>query len=373
MRIKVKKVGIVTYHCVDNYGAVLQAYSLLNTISLLSKYDVEIVDYRPNEITKNYSFSILPESKSLVKFVSNLLSYPFKKNKNKKFLEFSNKHFRLSNKVSSSSWRNYDFLIVGSDQVWNPAITRLEPYYLNFTDIKAKKISYAASIGKDELSADEVSYLSNSIKFVDTISVREDSAVTIIESFFPEKNVTQVLDPVFLKEPSNWLNILPNRKRFSNYILIYIMEYNKDLFSLANKLAEQENKKIIVVSPNANIKTILKSLRLPGKVLYTEGPIDFLELIVNADYICTNSFHGTAFSIIFRKKFITVPHGTRNTRLESILTKLGLLSQQLEPKEMGTLNNKNVANLFDYDTETASARLDILKEKSLKFLKEALK
>lgn len=367
-----KKIGIITYHCVDNYGAVLQAYSLLDTAKKLSGMDVEVIDYRPIEITQNYSFSIIPKNRNVVKLFSNLFSYPFKKLKNNKFSKFTTDFIKLSNSSENILWQEYDYVITGSDQVWNPSITRLAPYYLNFPDLKSKKISYAASIGKDILSSDEINYLSNSIQFVDNISVREESAVSIVKDIYPNKNVVQVLDPVFLKSKAEWLSILPQKQRFSDYILIYIMEYNIDLFKLAEKLAKQENKKILIVSPNANIKTVLKSINLPGKVLYTEGPIEFLELIINADYVITNSFHGTAFSIIFEKKFITFPHGSRNTRLESILTQLGILSQQISHEKLSKIDDKNIDKVFNYNVELVRSRLDTLKIKSLEFLKEAL-
>ena len=114
-------------------------------------------------------------------------------------------------------------------------------------------------------------------------------------------------------------------------------------------------------------------MKLPGKVLFTQGPIEFLDLIVNADYICTNSFHGTAFSIIFEKKFITVAHGSRNTRLESILDNLGILSQQLDSKACNAALERDVATLFQYDNAMVVRKLDDLKERSLKFLVEAVK
>ena len=368
-----RKIGIVTYHCVDNYGAVLQAYSLLETVKEISGADVEIVDYRPNVITKNYSLSILPNGGGIVKLISNVISYPFKKLKNNKFNKFTNECVNLSSDSGNISWSDYDCLITGSDQVWNPSITRLAPYYLNLPDVKAKKISYAASIGKDLLSKDELSYLSESLKYVDHVSVREESAVSIVEDILTGKGVTQVLDPVFLKDRADWLKILPKNKRYKDYILVYIMEYNADLFKLASMLANKENKKVIIVSPNANVKTLLKSFKLPGEVLYTEGPIEFLELIVNADYVCTNSFHGTAFSLIFQKKFITVPHGSRNTRLESILNKLGVISQQISHDTLKSTEIDNIPQLFEYDADMVKGRLDTLKESSFDFLRNSIK
>ncbi|MGR5456396.1 polysaccharide pyruvyl transferase family protein, partial [Vibrio alfacsensis] len=122
-----------------------------------------------------------------------------------------------------------------------------------------------------------------------------------------------MLDPVFLKKESEWKVLIKSRPLSERYILIYIMEYNHGLLQLAQKLAKKSGKKIFIISPNSNIKTVLKSYNLPGKVFFTKGPEEYLDLIYHADYICTNSFHGTAFSIIFKKDFITVPHGTRNT------------------------------------------------------------
>lgn len=363
--MKIKKIGILTFHCVTNYGAVLQAFSLLDTLKKFNNTDVNIIDFRPEELTKNYEVYLYKRGINVVRLFLNLLTYNTRKNKKTKFQNFEKDFLSLS----SFEKNDFDILISGSDQVWNPSIIKLKEYYLNI-ETSAKKVSYAASIGKGTLDKEELSFLQDSLKNIDTFSLREDSAVKIIKKLFPQKDVVQVLDPVFLKTKEEWKQLIPPTSLYKNYILIYVMEFNDDLIYLARRLSNETNNNIIFISPNASIKTLIKSIKLPGKVLFDLGPLEYLNLIYNANYICTNSFHGTVFSIIFQKKFITVPHSSRNTRLKSILTALGIISQEINSKEVS--KKENISDLFEYDLEMVSHQLDNLRDDSLKFLEKAI-
>jgi hypothetical protein len=367
--LKIKKIGIVTFHCVTNYGAVLQAFALFDTLNKDNNIDVEIIDFRPSEVTKNYEVKLFKLNKNIVNILTNFITYFIRKSKLRKFITFEKEFLKLSD-FKIKQFNNYDILITGSDQVWNPNISKQKPYYLNLEGNNAKKISYAASIGKDNINQEEKNLLQIYLNKIDTFSVREDSAVQIAKSLFPNKDVTQVLDPVFLKTAEEWMKIFLHKPIYEDYILVYVMEFNSNLILLAKKLSSETKNKILFISPNASIKTLIKSFNLPGKVLFGTGPLEYLNLIYNANYICTNSFHGTAFSIIFQKKFITVPHSSRNTRLKSILTALDIVSQEVNSNKV--LNKKNITELFDYDLEKVSTKLNLLRDDSLKFLEKAI-
>jgi hypothetical protein len=363
--LKIKKIGIITFHFATNCGGVLQAFSLLDTLKKLNNTDVSIIDFRPEELTKNFEVYLYKRGINVAKLLLNLLTYNIRKNKKIKFQSFEKDFLSLS----SFEKNDFDILVSGSDQVWNPSITKLKEYYLNI-ETGAKKVSYAASIGKDTLDKEEINFLQDNLKSIDTFSLREDSAVKIIKKLFPKKDVEQVLDPVFLKTKEEWKKLITPTPLYGNYILIYVMEFNKKLIDLAKKLSNETNNNIIFISPNVSIKTVIKSIKIPGKVLFDVGPLDYLNLIYNANYICTNSFHGSAFSIIFQKKFITVPHSSRNTRLKSILTALGITSQEINSQELS--KKDNISDIFEYDIEMVSNKLDTLRDESIKFLEKAI-
>lgn len=291
------KVGILTFHRASNYGAVLQTYAL-NKFLNNNNVNSEIVDYRDNRVDNEYK--LFRRGSSLKRKIRDIIYYPIQNKKNNKFEEFRKKHILISEKVYTKSNikeanKTYDYFITGSDQVFNYKLTDFDKnYFLSFVDDSTKKISYAASLGMDKIPSDKIEEYSNLLKDFYKISLREKQNKQMIEDLI-NREISINIDPTFLISKEEWLDIaeVPKEK---DYILVFVMQRNKSMFSFAEKLAKEKKCKIIYI-PN-DYKRIVK-----GKYKYNISPSQWLGYFKNAKYVITNSFHGLAFSIILNKDF----------------------------------------------------------------------
>lgn len=213
----------------------------------------------------------------------------------------------------------YSYYIVGSDQIWNPDITfGLRKAYFGAFENKRKEkvIAYAASLGGSALSSEYDREFAKLLRNVDVISLREAEAVPYVKRFC-EKPLEVVLDPVFLLKQEKWKEVEFPPKR-SGYILLYLTERNEELISYIKNLSKDKGLPVVELKANAEITD--KSF----EVEYTAGPAEFLGLIHKADYVVTNSFHATAFSIIYQKQFMVFLHTNRGARLRNVLRIYGL-------------------------------------------------
>lgn len=308
------KIGILTFHRANNLGAVLQASALQNYIEN-NIAPCEVIDFVPNNAVKYSRF--LRRFLHKVKIYLTMKRDIIKREKSfelyrKQYIKISPKTY-YGDKAMRKKGEIYDILISGSDQILNMTLSGVSTsYYLNFSDCE-KKISYASSFGRVNISEEEKSLVKSELKKFIHISVREESAQGIIKSLI-NIEPTLVVDPVFLLSKAEWSNRcnldikIPNK-----YIFVYSMEKSELLEKIVIDLSNYEKLPVIVVRGGGE----------PGCIRGFEnsscGPTEFLRLIRDAEYVVTNSFHGTAFSIIFEKNFICVPHSKRNTRLESLL------------------------------------------------------
>jgi hypothetical protein len=319
----IKKVGIITIYSVYNYGAMLQAYALSKYIESIG-YDSEIIDYRPYALCRDYDFywkDLLLDPRNALGTLKQSMT------KRKQFIRF--KDF-LKKDIPTSLTRyghsdtlkshNYDILVTGSDQIWNPYITSEdENFLLSFDSGNAKKISYSSSFGVSDIPihwADKVKVALN--KF-NQLGVREESGVKIINGLLELKNVNLVLDPVFLIPVEYWRKLSNNSLTPKiKYLLVYSLEVNEKIMSYAISLAKVKGLKIVTIHP-------FKSDYDFADICINEaGPKEFISLIDNAEFIVTNSFHGTVFSIILNKKFSCVLHTKTGTRMSNLLERIGL-------------------------------------------------
>ena len=318
------KAGIITFHRAHNLGAVLQAYALqkyMNDNVCLT----EIIDYYPNNMIAPPK-SMLHSLGHWVK--SNVSQCLHKNNVNryKKFNEFT-KLYKLSEKTYfgdadiAANPPEYDIVISGSDQIFNTTITgNSKAYYLEFVN-KGYKISYASSFGRTEITNTEKAYIKEYLKDFFALSVREHSAGDIINSEIGIRP-NDVLDPVFLLSKEEWETLENDRiDAKSEYIFVYSMENSLILEGVIESLKKETGLRAVIVCGSGKVK---KSL---GKIDYECGPRDFLKYIRNAKYVITNSFHGIAFSIIYKKQFIAISHSTRNVRIENILETAGFIDK----------------------------------------------
>lgn len=362
------KIGILTFHCAENVGAVLQALALQNYLKNRN-HDVEILNYCPNYIVNIYSyydeyfFKSFFESKStffkLAIYNTIALNNTYKRKKGfkqfvDKYLNVSVKKLRNYDEISAYLKNiHYDAIVCGSDQIWNPSISSgLDPVYFGyFDDFKGIKIAYAASIGKkaNEELLPEYEHL---VKKMELVSVREKNAFDFLHEV--RNDISVVPDPVFLLKKDIWINMVKDNKLYNDYVLIYLMEENIDAEHLALKIANESNKKVIKISQT-------KVLKKDRGIIYFSpcSPEQFLSLIYHADVVVTNSFHAVAFSIIYEKEFYSLKHSTRNIRIENLLEKYKLTSRLINGNiekfqrfdleiidEKITLNNLDIVNKF---------------------------
>ncbi len=354
-----KKVGIITVHRNVNYGANLQAFASARFLSN-SGFNAEIVDYLPKNLDKdNYLVGWLKSSwdndenrsfsHRLKLFLALLLSAPDKNKKLKAFYKFREQKCKKSPKYNSLDEvvkANYTDIVCGSDQIWNPDITEgINPIY--FGDILGvkNKISYAASLGREKYNeTDEIS-AANLIGKMDYVSVREAKSVDYIEKISGKK-VSCVCDPVFLLENQEYIKIAKPIKIKKPYLLVYSVVGNDAMLNAALEFAKNKNLTVVEICQNKNRKH--KHIQLSSA-----APEEFLGAILNAEYVVTNSFHGTAFSIIFEKNFYVFDNKGRGSRITDLLTKAGLMDclvqEKIQSKELADYNkvNKNLKTYIE--------------------------
>lgn len=316
-----RKIGIVTFQRALNYGALLQMYALQKFISKhFGQYHVEVLDY----------FSPLCEKECTLKNIKgkNIVMSALKKfnflMKRHKFDEFIKKHVNISKRYDTGSIQEaqneYNVLISGSDQVWNPLIIGGDMnYLLKFSDVSVKA-SYAASIGKTELSPEDRDLYKNQLKQFKSISVREKSAKKILDGFLESNNIAVNVDPTLLLPSDHWEKLTVSKKR-NRYLMVYQVKYSQALLRKAKEFAKNKNLEVVYVGPFTKEKG-MRYVPAPSVNM-------LLGLFKNADYVFTNSFHGTVFSIQFSRRFFVdlLFSDGRNDRITDLLSVLHLTSR----------------------------------------------
>ena len=342
-----KKIGILTYHKANNLGAVLQAYALQHKLLQISQVDnVEIIDY------DNGIFVEKIKNNSIKSVFKNI----YYKIKNKGFTKFRQKYLNLSDSYTLDTINKsndvYDIFITGSDQVWNLSCSGNDyNYFLNFANKDKVKISYAASMGIYEFKEDERKKLHEILNSFDMISIRENNSLRQFD--FIDKEIRVVPDPVFLLNKNEWEEIIPKRIIKQDYILVYLIQDDINVMKNAERYAKENNLKLI-----SNKKSI--------EFILNNSPEKFLSWIKYAKCIFTNSFHGTAFSLIFEKDFysdIQLIGGKINNRIYDLL--IDLCSEE------HIIKNNKLTEKFDY-TKT-NKKIDELRQVGLKYLTDIMK
>ena len=364
-----KKIGILTFHCSDNCGAMLQAYGLKTWLCSHGK-NAEIVNYIPlSLISRHWLIPIYLwpgcGKKNILRmalkgFYGNITSGNkyWKQRHNmkcfrRKYLTDNHPKF-LVRQMRACPYETY---IVGSDQIWSPDITNgLKPVYFGAFESRKKQkvIAYAASMGNNALVSHYDNTFKKLLQHVDVISLREEGAQPYIEKFGRNANV--VLDPVFLLGKEKWheIEILPKEE---HYILVYATEPNADMYQFAFLLAKKKKKQVYFMKPYDRLK--IEGMR----EINTIGPAEFLGYVDKADYVITNSLHVTAFSIIFQKSFLVFLHKTKGLRLLSVLKLHGLEDRIWKNGKEGQIDD-----VIDWDTVMKKNQRQ--KEKAEKYLRD---
>lgn len=352
-----KKVGILTFHWVDNYGALLQCYALQRLIADLD-YECFVLNYIPSRLKENnklFHCNLSTLLKDIVFFRRHFLRRMHSNWFRKQFLVLADKDIGCDN------------LVVGSDQIWNLPMTDGDKGYFGF-DIQKKQvpiIAYAASMGAD-LSNEWEERFFHYLKNIARISVREESARDYIARY-SDVSVDVVLDPVFLLSKKDWLNIIPAKRLIAMpYVFVYSVDNgNKEFIQIVNKVSALLNLGVVCsdksLHKSKNYKRIIKTFG-------TGGPLTFLNYLLNASFVVTSSFHGTAFSLILEKDFISVSPSSNASRLVDLLERLNCSHRMIT--NVSDLNEKLIKEKNDYSAVYNKISIEL--EKSSSWLKQAL-
>lgn len=335
-----KKIGIITFHRSYNYGSVLQAYALQKKIKELApEVSCEHIDYYPPNYKKMRS--IFVPIKSVRNLVRNIIAliklYPITNKRAKAFDNFVKENISLSKK----SWYEvesieeidelYNIVIAGSDQIWNCTVSDFSPAYLFRKVKRAKKTSYAPSLGSGDFTKIKDSKCFDDLNSFSYISTREASGARRIEKYLkkPENTIPVVIDPTLLLNENEYENIISKEKIDGEYIFFYSVDQSNISLKIASEFAKKLNIPIIsIYSSKSSIRLKTYGIKLSRK----SSPSDFLSLIKNAKYVLTDSFHGTAFSVIFRKNFFSICHKNekiRDSRINNLLSSINLQNRML--------------------------------------------
>lgn len=365
------KVAIITMHCPLNYGAVLQTYALQSYIARLGN-DVYIIDYRPKYIVYNQELLYLPDWVKNKSVLHRFAYYMFKIPHKIKRINLFRKFIKRFLNTTPDEYRNYEELlenppiadryICGSDQIWgfsnggykDPA------YFLKFIKDGNICASYAASgLIPNPLPGEMRDISLPMIKRLGHIALREDSSIKAIEKFI-DKPIKLVVDPVFLLSKEEWLQIIPKTRYFNErYILVYAVGNNEGTYQLAKHLSQRENLPVYCISGSQRRDARIDKYICPS-------PTVFLSLFQNANIIVTNSFHGTAFSILFGKRFYVCSTDIASSRITTILNSANCASSLID------VSNIDNALKNWRDTTNSYSSLELLIKESKEYISEIL-
>ena len=334
-------VGIITFHFAHNQGAVLQCYALQKALTKMG-HDVKVIDYCPGYHTIRYSSAPNPFSMAILgykkeknrkftsrmrhmvrKFAKGIYINTTKKYKGREqnFSRFTKEHLNLTNKYKTikALRKNpplLDAYVSGSDQLWNPELVNgfFDPaYFLDFGSKDIRKITYAVSL-KESYTEQEKQSMKMLCENLDAICAREKNSVA--DELF-EQNYTVCVDPTLLFDMEDYESITSKETEEEPYIFVYGFQTSETMVEAITVISKELGIRVINGSPE---RVMIKD----ATNAYDYGPDVFLSYIKNAQFVITNSFHGTAFSVIFKKKFVTVAHTTRGKRMTELLEKLEL-------------------------------------------------
>lgn len=355
-----KKIYIATFHHSMNYGAVLQTYALQMALKHLNYapvcIDFRFEDHLPRR-KKNIQESI---KKTILSLYSIKKKYIFAKFR-KRYL-FLTRHFRSIQDLSPDFFKDAYAGICGSDQVWNLDIVPLNilPFFLlDCLPAETRKISYAASPVNLQKVIENKAVFQKSLKSFNNISCRERDAKEVLEEV-SSKEVSIVLDPTLLVPADNWKKLELQRLIKEKYLLFYSFGAPQEMVSFAEKIAKE--KKLLIVHLHKR-----SHFRVPNKSFANAGPREFITLFRDADFIVTNSFHGTAFSIIYQKDFVVQQVKDRASRMTSLAWDLGFSNRCVE--NVSSIDSRELAPI-NYDM--VCKNLETLRAESFSFLSNSL-
>lgn len=327
------RIGILTFHRAHNYGAMLQAYGLLTYLRSLG-HEVYVIDYCPKLFKKAYRRQLPIMPRNPIAICKKLINEPFIHSDRVKrydaFDEFMRAELNLYPWCKSFDGKEFDYVFIGSDQVWNrECLGKFDSVYWG-EGLKCKVASYAASMAWYRPSAQELPVVKRCLNNLHSISVREKDAAEFLSTLV-DKSIDVVCDPTLLLQRECWEKISSSEILDEKYVLCYDLIIDSKCQEFAEKLAKTKGLKLL------NIVGVVEFKR-PVNSLTTAGPREFVSYIRHAEYVVTTSFHGTVFSLIFNKQFYVLGLSKFGGRIQSLLKTLGLEHRSHLPDDLENLD-----------------------------------
>lgn len=366
-------VNVITRHAPTNYGSLLQAIATQRVIMNLG-HECRIINYIPKcETGVRMAITQLEQKTKwrrnpIKKAIYLMVAEPETLLMDRKFLAMRKKYLLMGPCCATTgelkklyAEKKDEVFLTGSDQVWGPISTgHYDPtYFLDFVPKSSRKLAFAASFGKaifDEQTLKEYGVL---LKKYDSLAVRENVAVELLKKM--DISAKQVLDPTLLMDADAWSEYVKPMKKPEKYVLVYQIHANSDLDHYAVKFAEKAELPLLRVSP------LLHQAKRSGKFVYCPDISGFLDLVKNAAYMVTDSFHGTAFAINFNTQFVEVlPNTGTSSRNQSILKLTGLTDRIVRD-----LNDFSYIDQ-EIDFKEANEKIGTSRIESIRILEEML-
>lgn len=376
------KVGILTFHKSINYGSVLQAFALARKVQALG-HTVEIIDYEPQKYHDIYC--LYHKRPSLRHILSNLLRrFPARKafrNQWQGFRSFAEKHLPVGAKkyFADSDFSilgtQYDVILCGGDQIWNIHAKDCDDIYFLPTVQDCKKIAYAISVNNTDFTEPKcTNTLRQWILDFDDISLRESDGCKKLTAFLEiDTEIPTAMDPAFLLAKEDYQTIANTRPVQEPYIFLFSVTFSEDTVRAATVFSQKTGLPVYAMLSNSKSYKFLRK-HSPIRILPDRlSPEDFLCFLSHAEFVVSNSFHGTAFSIIYEKEFFIIndrkSDGTfkNDRRLSHILHDLGLNDRFIPADRITAWESIPKINYAE-----VNRRKDASVAQSMKFLKDAL-
>ena len=381
-----KKIGLAVCYDTKNYGSQLQVLATLKKIEELG-FETEIIRYK-KKISPTFIVQTLPRLFN-IPFIQAKINSKKKRNRidkhdqlrddvkkrNDRFNKFVTDYFtNLSEQYNGweslvrKSNQNYDTFLCGSDQLWLPHNLGSHFYTLEFANDDKKKVAYATSFGVSEIPNNLKKGYKKFLNRFQFLSTREIAGQEIIKEL-TGKNAKVVCDPTLLFNSEQWMKILPEEKVISEkYIFCYFLGDNNEHRNQAEILSQKTGYKIVTIPFLDNF--VERDLTFGDYKMFDIDTKDFVNLIINEEYVLTDSFHGSIFSILNHKKFITFNRytsgkGSRNSRIDSLCHLLNLNDRRFEKNILD-----NIFNDIDYDN--VEIKLNELRNASISYLIDSL-
>lgn len=382
---KEKQVGICACYATKNYGSMLQAFATQAAIEKLG-FRTEFIRYKKKQtflsclrqIPRLLNSNLMFDKWMLIKKKMLICMHPAikaqDKKRNDRFYDFGKRYYKCFSEeyygyeALKKAADKYETVLVGSDQLWTPGGLPTNFYNLMFVPDEVNKVSYATSFGVSNIPWYQKRRTKKYLSRIDYLSVRELRGAEMVSSLAC-REVKIVADPTLLLTAPEWDEVIPKKEVVAEpYIFCYFLGKNEMHRELGEELSRITGLRII--STPFLDSFVKRDLHFGDEQRFSTGPDDFVNLIRNAEYVLTDSFHGTVFSILYHKQFLTLSRffsGTqsRNSRIESILHLVGLEKRLFKQDVF-----REIRDFIDY--VRVDENIEILRRESYEFLSRAL-